>query len=887
MATDDLKLLLWNARAIARKSIELLDLLIRQNIDILVATETHLKPGTNFHLPGYVITRLDRTHSSGGGVLIAVRNNIKCTIQPHYKTTIIEALGVEVATDSGGILLIAAYCPKQCFSSNGLSRKFKDDLAKLTRTRKKFIIAGDLNARHEAWRNHRRNRNGELLFEDSQLGYYTVNAPMDPTYISPAGIPSTLDIFLTNAERYINIPETIGELSSDHYPVELKIHKTPSSRPRGHRKDYHQVNWIEFQRRVDHRIDTSGPLATAEDIDRELESIQSAIRAAEEECVRRVPSTSVSNPIQIDPVTKILITKRNTIRRRFQRAGNLRDRNLAAKLTKLIHDRISNLKNKKFQCDLYKLDSRSSPFWKLAKILKSKPQQVPPLKINDDLLISPSEKSNAIAQHFVASHNLGSTLASPMEPVVQETMTTINNTPCYVPNNKKITLEEVKTALKNSKNMKAPGFDSIFNIVLKHLSNRTLTHLTNILNKCMDIQYFPSNWKCAKVVPIQKPGKDPTSPSSYRPISLLSSMSKIFEKLILDRLLEHLSNNRIIPEEQFGFKKNHSTSHQLHRVAKFIKTNKSVAKSTVMVLLDIEKAFDNVWHEGLLYKLYRYNFPIYLIKLIQNYLSNRSFRVVLSSTASQTFDIPAGVPQGSLLGPVLYNIYTSDIPQAPEGCHLSLYADDTSIMAKGRNTKGTVRKLQNYLNTITSYMQVWKIKINNSKTQSILFPYNNSERLNPPQNCKIQIAENSVDWSEEVVYLGLTFDRKLIFRTQIDKTRTKCQILLKKLYPMISRNSRLSLVNKSAVYKQIVLPVILYGSPIWDSCARIHKKKLQIIQNKFLRMIYNLSRYTRVTTIHEIAEIKTIEEKLVEIKGKFIEKSQISEHEIIRGLFPH
>ena len=184
-------------------------------------------------------------------------------------------------------------------------------------------------------------------------------------------------------------------------------------------------------------------------------------------------------------------------------------------------------------------------------------------------------------------------------------------------------------------------------------------------------------------------------------------------------------------------------------------------------------------------------------------------------------------------------------------------------------------------------MQVWKIKINNSKTQSILFPYNNSERLNPPQNCKIQIAENSVDWSEEVVYLGLTFDRKLIFRTQIDKTRTKCQILLKKLYPMISRNSRLSLVNKSAVYKQIVLPVILYGSPIWDSCARIHKKKLQIIQNKFLRMIYNLSRYTRVTTIHEIAEIKTIEEKLVEIKRKFIEKSQISEHEIIRGLFPH
>lgn len=158
MATNNIKLLLWNARAVARKSIELLDLLIRQNIDILVLTETHLKPGMNFHLPGYIISRLDRTHTSGGGVMIAVRNTIKFTVQPHYKTAVIEALGAEVRTAFGELLIVAAYCPKQCVDSNGTSRKFRNDLAKLTRTRKKFIIACDLNARHEAWRNHWRNK---------------------------------------------------------------------------------------------------------------------------------------------------------------------------------------------------------------------------------------------------------------------------------------------------------------------------------------------------------------------------------------------------------------------------------------------------------------------------------------------------------------------------------------------------------------------------------------------------------------------------------------------------------------------------------------------------------------------------------------------------------
>lgn len=883
MARSELKLLNWNARSVARKEIELLHLLESRNTDLVIITETHLKPAVKFRLPGYTVVRLDRTSASGGGVAIAVKTTIKFRVLPHYNTKIIEALGIELDTDRGKLCIIAVYCPRQCSDKNGSSSSFKNDLAKLTHNRRKLIVAGDLNARHENWGNHRRNKNGTILFGDSQAGYYTVSGPRDPTFISPAGVPSTLDLFLTNAPDHLSDPETVKELSSDHFPVEVVFRCSPTTRPDLLRKDYHNVNWVEFQRRVDRLINPDVPLRSIDDVDHRIEELVGAIQAAEEACVPRVP-VNVSKP-ELDRVTLLLIRKRNSFKRKFQRTGRVPQKILASKLTKIIHARIDDLKNDKFSRDIERMDPRSRPFWKVAKILKSKPQQVPPLKLNDSLLITHEEKANAIGAHFVSSHNLGSTIVSPLEGMVQESIQAIANTPCYVPANKKITVDEVRLSIRQSKKMKAPGFDAIFNLVLKNISERSIVHLVCILNKCLELQYFPAVWKCAKVIPIPKPGKDLTLPSSYRPISLLSSLSKLFERAILSRLTEHIEINNIVPAEQFGFRRGHSTTQQLSRVTNHIKRNIHVSKSTVMALLDVEKAFDNVWHEGLLHKLYRYNFPLYLIKVVKSYLDGRTFKVYLNGVLSESFVIPAGVPQGSLVGPALYNVYTSDVPHQLEECHVSLYADDTAIMVKGRNTRHLTNKIQEALNSLARFMNDWKIKINAAKTQTILFPYSRSPRLKPPDDCRVIMNNQPIEWSDEVVYLGLTLDSKMIFKPHIEKISTKCNILLKKLYPIINRNSKLNIVNKHAVYRQIILPTILYASPIWESCAITHKKKLQIVQNKFLKMIHNLPRHTRTTSVHEIAQIGTIIEQISATKEKYIQKCNQSEFAAISNLF--
>lgn len=881
MGSKPLKVMNWNACSIRAKKIELSSFLHEQHIDIGLVTETHLKPKDNFSLQGYSTIRLDRPRSNGGGVCIIIKHGIRFFVLPHLATSTIEALGVEIESPTGNIRFIAAYCPRQCKDHDGSSSSFKNDLAKLTRCNTKTVVGGDLNARHEAWKNSKRNRNGCLLFDDAQLGHYTVEFPDEPTFISPAGVPSTLDLFLANC--CISKPTTVNDLSSDHNPVVCLINSSASQTPTRFRKDYRSVNWVAFRRVVDDLVEENPPLNSTEDIDTALVDLQRAIDTADEACVRRLQTKG--EYLQIDPHTKYLIQARNSCRRQFQRSGDLNKKHQMYMLNRLIKDRLESLRNENFGRVLQGLDKRSKPFWKVCKVLKNKPKPVPPLKLDDKILVTSAEKLSAIGSHFVRSHNLGSTMSSPLEQEVAQSIQNTDCSPSDVPEEKKVSTEEISNALKSLKNMKAPGFDGVFNLVLKNLSTKVQTILASIFNRCLELSYFPSCWKIAKVIPILKPGKDPSSPSSYRPISLLASISKLFERIILDRLLENINSNDVLPPEQFGFRRGHSTVHQLKRMVNCINNNKAVSKSTAMALLDVEKAFDNVWHEGLIYKLNIFNVPLYLTKIIRNYLQNRTFRVSLEGSVSDSYAIPAGVPQGSLLGPILYSIFTSDLPQLPDGCVLSLFADDTSIAVKGRSPRELTNKLQRCLNVLVEYMSKWKIKINSTKTQAIMFLYKQSERLKPANNCKIIIENNMIDWSKEVILLGVTLDEKMLFRSHTEKTKNKCLLLLKCLYPLINRKSKLCIENKLAVYKQIVAPVIEYAIPVWETCAMTHKRKIQIVQNKFLRLILNASRFTRIDDLHEQAKIDKICDRINKHSEKFREKTQISNYELIRNLY--
>ena len=215
----------------------------------------------------------------------------------------------------------------------------------------------------------------------------------------------------------------------------------------------------------------------------------------------------------------------------------------------------------------------------------------------------------------------------------------------------------------------------------------------------------------------------------------------------------------LLPPELFGFRAGHSATHQLLRLHNTILNNKRLSKSTAVVMLDFEKAFDNVWHDGLLHKMSIKGLPKFLIKMIRSYLQDRSFRVTLGSTISDSISISAGVPQGSILGPLLFCIFLADIPSLPQGCELFLFADDTAVAVKGRKPHELRFRAQKCVDIIVKYVQAWKLKINQDKTQAIIFPHRmRRSLLSPSGRHRIIILGSTINWSRTAKYLGVIFD---------------------------------------------------------------------------------------------------------------------------------
>ncbi|CAG4957977.1 unnamed protein product [Colias eurytheme] len=269
---------------------------------------------------------------------------------------------------------------------------------------------------------------------------------------------------------------------------------------------------------------------------------------------------------------------------------------------------------------------------------------------------------------------------------------------------------------------------------------------------------------------IPKPGKNASLPSSYRPVTLLSTVSKVFESLLLPMLRPYLSPRA----EQFGFREAHSTTLQVTRVLHHLSSALNKNERAVAVLLDIEKAFDRVWHEGLIYKiLTATQCPARLVRILHSFLSNRSFHVSVSSAISQDHAVQAGVPQGSCLSPALYSAYTDDFPSPaqPTNHIVALYADDVAFVTASIWTSNAVIKAQRWLDELPAYFERWRITANAKKTQAIVFG-------GRTPSTHLTLAGEQIPWSSTVTYLGITIDRRLRFNSHVKQPDNDSSCLL-------------------------------------------------------------------------------------------------------------
>lgn len=876
-----LRVMHWNAQGITNRSniAQLQHFLNEKQIDLLFINETFLKSHHKFKLTNYKVYRKDR-RSHGGGVLIAIKYSIPHQLISSYSTTVLENVSLKLQINNRPVRFTAAYNPR--FSSS-----FLNDIKKITTDDGDFFIFGDLNALHTSWHCIRNNSAGNCLYNHQLQSNFYIHAPNSFTRFGQRTSfvqPSVVDILLTNSSLQIsNIRSHPGILPSDHVPiscdifgsVEENIIKIPQ---------YNRANWDEIRNWVDCKLEC---LHSVEITTNNIEQRLSLITKTLQEVNNKIPTVrKLNNKNNLSKLSVYLIGQRKRFTRKLQRAHDpdqmILLKSLIKRISQLIDENVSNDVNNNWNTFLSKLPAGSKNFWRVSRAMRCKITAVETLTVDGVDMERADIKANVIADTFERAHKITHSDHSAADRKVVQHVQWLNSQSITIEPYDLTTAEEVKFHTISLKNKKSPGLDGIKPLIIKRMSDNFFVLLTQIFNWCLCNGYFPQTFKAAKVIPILKKGKAANLASSYRPISMLTVIDKVFEKIILSRVKRFTEQNNIIHKYQFGFREGLSTIHQLKRVLKLITDNKVERKSTGVVLLDIEKAFDTVWHNGLVYKLNEFNFPIFIQKMIKSFLEKRSFFVYVDGQKSSMRTINAGVPQGAILSPILYSIFTSDFKIGKEQS-VAFYADDSALISSGKVSNAIVKNMKKGLMACQRYFKKWKIKINHNKTQAIIFPYNKSPRRIP--SLALSVNGSDIPLLDSVKYLGITFDKKLNFKHHIIDIADKAIKCGRALYPLINKRSLLTPKNKILLYKMCIRPIMAYGCQIWfKRSAASNLKKLQIIQNKNLKTILKLHRRFSTRTLHETSKQPTVSSYLAELTQRFEMSCRFSPYEEIRNL---
>jgi hypothetical protein len=365
-------------------------------------------------------------------------------------------------------------------------------------------------------------------------------------------------------------------------------------------------------------------------------------------------------------------------------------------------------------------------------------------------------------------------------------------------------------------------------------------------------------------MPLLKPRKPAEDVTSYRPISLLPILSKLFEKLLLTRVHPILHDNQILPDHQFGFRRKRATIEQVHRVVNVINT----AMETDKYCTDISQAFDKVWHEGLLCK-HKTIFPAGVHQIFKSYLANRQFLIKYRETDTSLHPILSGLPHCSFLGPPLYVIYTSDLPTTDKSytadlpttdkSYTATFADDTAIPTVHEDPDEAT-ELQAHVNKIHSWLIKWRMKANEIKSTQITFTL--KKRTCPP----VYLNNKQLPQKNEVKCLGFHLDRRLTWRQHILMKRKQLDQKLRSLYWIIGRKSQLSLPNKLLVYTLTLKPIWTYGIQLWCCASNSHLDILERFQSKGLQMLTNAPWFLPNAIIRNDERVTTIRQEVKKYK---------------------
>lgn len=828
------------------------------DFDIFMFTETHLARGQQYvgRPNGYLFYRVDHpSDSCRGGVGLLIKKSIMHTHDPklNVSTESFQLVGVSVKTNIGEFYIGSVYCPPNVKETK--SDLFTEFFRKLPQ---RFILSGDWNSKHRSFGCRADNpRGGHLLTSLKNVGASTISDGF-PTYYptDPNKQPDLLDFFvIRNVSRnYLAVGSEI-ELNSDHIPIKLALHHKIILKKRNQITN-NRTNWDKFRELVNKKV-TLDPIDNIEKLEREAGDIAEIIVSAASDSSPTIKYTN--SGVSLPPDLCELIKERRRLRAKWQKSRHYLDKIYFNRVNKITTNRISELRQEQtynFLKELTPTPTTDYSLWKTTKYLKKTDSFSEPLRstlVPGGWTRSHEEKANEFSRHLSEVFQPNKDILSDLDIKAEQA----NIIPSPEEEFPKVRRSEVADLIRYKiQAKKAPGMDLVSGEMLKNLPNVALKKLADIYDASLRLCWIPTVWKRAEVVMIHKKHKPRELASSYRPISLLSIIGKLFERIFLKRLMPMVDERKILPRHQFGFRKRHSTIEQVHRTTDLIENcfeNKLICS---LVLLDISQAFDRVFLEGLAFKLLKL-LPINYYLLLTSYLSGRSFRVRHEDTYSDFAPILAGVPQGSVLGPVLFLIYMHDLPRS-RGIRTSTYADDTGLAAIGEEPGYVNAVLQRGLDRTSKFCKRWRTALNGTKSQHATFS------LNKNSYSPVKIDGEVVPPVDAANHLGVWLDTRLTFGHHIRVKSSQIKKKYRSMWWLFKPNNGLSLKNKLLLYSSILKPIWTYGCQLWGCAASSNIRKIQSVQSSILRGILGVrwDDYVRNDVIHRLLGVPTVVETI-------------------------
>lgn len=462
------------------------------------------------------------------------------------------------------------------------------------------------------------------------------------------------------------------------------------------------------------------------------------------------------------------------------------------------------------------------------------------LIVNNTEVTTPRDICNCLNNYFCSvGENLAASIETGKTDFIRYCKPPITNSMYCEP----ITKNEIETITATFQDNKSPGPDNIGPKLLKSVLNCVADPLLYMFNLSFTSGCVPQSLKVAKVIPLFKKG-DKSSPSNYRPISLLSIFDKLLEKLMHKRLYIFLSKNSILHQYQFGFRKNHSTCLALIELLDCLYSHIDQSDIVLGMYFDLQKAFDTVDHQILLYKLYNCGVRGTVYNWFRDYLSNRKQFVSLGNYVSELGSINYGVPQGSVLGPLLFLIYINDICCIDSDCTVKLFADDTNVFVFEKTLDGIFCSANIIVQQLNNWFIANKLSVSVDKTCYSTFGYISD---NIDMQYVLKLHDQPIVRVEQCKYLGIIIDNKLTWKPHIDYVHSK---LLKFTSIFYKLRWKLSSAVLRILYFAFVYPHLLYGVEVYGNCYRSHIDKLIILNNKLLRIIQNKPMKTHVSQLY-------------------------------------